>query len=386
MKYFQIVDNKNGCLSYFSEGSFIKGELPQEKTRTWSYNDALVGVRADIAKIYSNNAKIETFFDESEKKAWKEIVHKKEAHLKALETCSIDLNEFCFYDMLPLDVVQEYCRLKDVATERVFEKFSRPLNYSLMFDITRACSKLSQTNIKIDKKAFLDPLAAPNFTKTKLVYNQYGTITGRFTNDPSSFPILVLPKVYRKFIKPNNNFIVELDFNAAEIRTALGLAGKEQPVGDIYEYLNKTIFSNSKTREEVKKRMIAWLYNHKDRGIEFKDFLDKDKILEAYHHNGAIENPFNRKIVCDKEHAINYLVQSTSSDIIHHAMIKIMDFLEPYKTKLYFVIHDAIVIDLHADEEDLLDEIIRIFENTLFGIYDVNVSAGKHYGNLKRVK
>ena len=63
-------------------------------------------------------------------------------------------------------------------------------------------------------------------------YNQFGTKTGRLSTQPKSFPILTMNSEFRSIVKPTNNKFVELDYNAAEARTLLALAGKEQPKED----------------------------------------------------------------------------------------------------------------------------------------------------------
>ena len=387
MKYFQIVDNKNGCLGYFYDGAFIKDvELPVDATRTWEFNEGLEGRRVDIASIYCQNRRITEFLTKEEAQLWNLCKEREQAQLRTFETCEIDLQENCFYDLVPINLIEDICTLKDSATQKVFEQYPRPLNYNFMLDVHRLTSYLATVKLRFNKKVFQDVDLAGIFSRNTLSFNPYGTITGRFTNSPNSFPILVLKKDYRKYIKPNNNYILELDYNAAEIRTALGLSGIEQPIGDIYQWLNEEIYQGKKTRDEVKKSMISWLYNHKNKGDEFKTFLDKDALLERYYFNGAVITPFNRRIECDEAHAISYLVQSTNSDIMHKVSVEIMDLLSPYKSKLYFVIHDSIVIDLHKDDEEIMDIVIEKFQNTMFGVYDSKVSIGTNFGTLRTIK
>ena len=82
----------------------------------------------------------------------------------------------------------------------------------------------------------------------------FGTKTGRLTTKKSSFPILTLDSTFRSVIKPQNDWLVELDFNAAELRTLLSLAGKEQPKEDIHDWNMKTVLKRAKSREDAKKK------------------------------------------------------------------------------------------------------------------------------------
>jgi len=49
--------------------------------------------------------------------------------------------------------------------------------------------------------------------------------------------------------------------NAAELRTALALMGKEQPEGDLHLWSISSVYNNELTRAEAKETTTSWLYN-----------------------------------------------------------------------------------------------------------------------------
>ena len=54
---------------------------------------------------------------------------------------------------------------------------------------------------------------------------------------------------------PQNDWFLELDYNAAEVRTLLALSGKDQPEEDIHEWNIKNIYDGDLTREEAKRKI-----------------------------------------------------------------------------------------------------------------------------------
>ena len=216
-------------------------------------------------------------------------------------------------------------------------------------------------------------------------YNVFGTKTGRLTTEKYSFPILTMDKKFRKIIKPTNDWLVEMDYNAAEIRVMLGLLNKKQPRMDVHEYNSEELFGGSMSRDDIKKKFFSWLYNPNSKDEQLSKLYDRDALIESYWDGKSIETTYKRIIECDRYHALNYLLQSTCSDLILEKAVNIAKMLEGRKTKIAFIIHDSIVLDYSNDDGDYINEVYWEFQDTRFGKFVTNASGGKNFGEMKKL-
>ena len=51
-----------------------------------------------------------------------------------------------------------------------------------------------------------------------------------------------------------------------------------------------------------------------------------------------------------------------------------------------FIIHDEIVLDIHAEDRYKIPELKEVFQNTKLGRFRANVKAGKNYGVMKEIE
>ena len=148
----------------------------------------------------------------------------------------------------------------------------------------------------------------------RVSYNAFGP-TGRLTASKQSFFSSNLDKKFRNVVKPKNDWLVELDFNAAELRTLLGLSGTPQPEEDLHLWNVENIYDEGTTREEAKEKIFSWLYNPNALDKKAENYYNRDKLVEKYYSEGKISTPMGRTIESPDRKALNYLIQSTSSDI-----------------------------------------------------------------------
>ena len=193
-------------------------------------------------------------------------------------------------------------------------------------------------------------------------------------------------KEFRGCIKPKNDWFIELDFNAAELRVLLALAGAKQPLNDIHDWNVQHIFDGKITREEAKTKTFAWLYSQRT-NKELERLYNKNLIRHKYWDGFKVETDYGRIIEKVDEHrALNYIIQSTTVDMVHEQAHKIYELLKEKKSNISFLIHDAVYIDLAEEDRYEILNWLDIFKKTRYDIFKVNLAAGKNLGEMKKLK
>ena len=179
---------------------------------------------------------------------------------------------------------------------------------------------------------------------------------------------------------------MELDFNAAELRTLLALAGQEQPQNDIHDWNVKNIFNSSMTREEAKVKTFSWLYSSKE-NKDLERLYNKDFVRNKYWDGFKIKTDYGRIMEnVDEHHALNYIIQSTTIDMVHEQAYKVYELLKGRKSTIAFLIHDAVYIDLAEEDRYEILNLLDTFKRTRYDVFKVNVSAGKTLGDMKELR
>ena len=111
----------------------------------------------------------------------------------------------------------------------------------------------------------------------------------------------------------------------------------------------------------------------------------REDVLKKHWDGVQVATPFGRVIEADQKHALNYLIQSTSSDIFLDRALAIHDYLKNKKSYVSMLIHDSIILDLCNSDLDNVKEMVNIFSQTKFGTYRVGVKAGKNFGDLRKL-
>ena len=389
---FQTLDDKKECVGVYSDGKLKFGEIPDDISKTWSYSNFLEHRDIEYASLYCLGKSIDDICPAHLCDDWERVTERLKAFMRANKIAKVNLEDNCFFDLAPERFLKEYCEIKNKICEWVFENYQRPKNYDHLLRIQRVLADIKYKKVKFDEKELLmhwhENKAKVLHSKFKgreayCNYNLFGSITGRLTLHKHSLPVLNMKKEYRAAIKPNNDFFIELDYNAAEARVVLSLMGLEQPDQDIHQYHASSLYNCS--RAEAKKRFFAWLYNPNSEDSLSSGQYNRESILSEYRLYDSVETLFGRKIKCDDFHAFNYLIQSTCADMVLDRMVSIYQLLKGRKSYVAFTLHDSVILDFHSEDKELIKEIIEIYKDTKLGKFKTTISAGKDLYNLNKI-
>jgi hypothetical protein len=391
---FQTLDTKNQCHAVYEDGVFHFDEYKTNTNETWAFHKTTDKPEQKVAQIWANGASLKQCCPADLMEEYTKVEKKLQSFNLAFEAVDFNIEEWCVYDFMPLSFLIDLCEIKNKITTNVLNNYTKPKAYDHMVKVHRILSQMNYNEVLFDfdvaarmvnTKALQSKLRSLRGNNGWVHYDPYGTITGRLSTKPNSFPILNLPAEFKTAIRPHNDLFVELDFNAAELRTMLALAGKEQPEEDIHEWNMQNVFSRIDDRENAKKKAFQWLYGKTSANKTLEEVYDKEKIKKDWFHHDFVRTPFGRAIECDEDHAINYVIQSTTADVVYENTSKINELLENRKTYVAFIIHDCIVLDMSKKDLDLIDDLVDTFSSTRFGDFKSSIKAGKTLGNLKEI-
>ena len=387
---FQLLDTKHECYKIFCADELHDDYSDEVLTHTWAPSPSLADKEVEYAQIWSGGKTLADLCPEKSKHRFENLNERAKVFLKTFFNARINLDDVCFYDCVPEKFLLDYFSLKNEIAADVFENYKKPLNHDFMRDLIFFVDRISNQTLNIDtsdldmsdEKTGVQKIS---LDKNKVVYNPWGTVTGRLTTQKNSFPILTLNKNLRKCLTPQNDVFLELDYNASELRVLLGLLDQVQPEEDLHSWLAKEVFDDKYTREEVKKKVFAWLYNPASKNKRLNAFFDRQAVLEKYYDGHKVVTPYDRTVDVDEEKALNYLIQSSSSDMMLTAAMKLDKILSNKKSFVAFCIHDSIVLDIAAEDKELVENMREEFSKTRFGNFRTNMSLGLDFGDMKRI-
>tara|TARA_Y100000310_G_scaffold343658_1_gene452309 strand:+ start:238 stop:1467 length:1230 start_codon:yes stop_codon:yes gene_type:complete len=230
------------------------------------------------------------------------------------------------------------------------------------------------------------------------VCSRFASRTGRLVVKDGP-RILLLKKDYKDMFESRfeNGKIMQFDYVSFEARLALSVAGKHCDSEDVYQFINKEIFSSRLDRNLVKDIVLSTLYGMKTENLSSKLRMDVNivreyankikeyfcfdetytKLLDDLKRHNNIKSYYGRKINIENYSpggVYNSYVQSTGVDAALLGFNNITRFTR--KNNLNFVplftLHDALIADIspelfkHMDKIKSLGETIPDIDNKFY--------------------
>ena len=369
----QTLDIKDNCKGIFHRGAFLFEGAEETANRyflAWKHSPMLEDENFRYLFLSLKDDDLSTYSIDPE--LYEEYKKKMLAQGKAAATAKIDLTEECFFDLLPEHQLTKWFKMREQALHSLHKSTKREDDYDILHKAHVLTAEIGRQDLMFEGK------------KGRVQYNIFGSATGRLTTKKGSVPIMTLKKEDRHKITPQNDAFVELDLNAAEVRTLMALSGREQPQEDIHAWVTENVFNGEIERSKAKIELFAWLYNPSSSESRFDEFFSRLIFRDFFApEDQVLTTPFGRRLAVDERKAQNYLLQSTTSDIVIQNAYKIMKMLKGKKSQIAFTLHDSIIIDMDKKDAIMLRKIKEQFEETPWGPFVSTCKIGKTFGDLK---
>lgn len=377
--YIDVLDKvKDYYLIYYNSELLKVKTIPEDISYSWSYNPLYFSFSKNIIFHKINNNGLNLY---NTNKELKQLYEKVMKYINIHINLKTQLSNVFLSDIIPQHVFLPLLQLKEQTVKNyIKQKIS---SYDILLKIETVIKEIrfNRVNLDINHPQY-DYLSQK---KPYISYNSYKVKTGRMGMNSGYFPILTLDKKHRDIILPQYDYFLELDFNTAELRTALSLLRSDLPNIDIHQWHNQEKFNNNLTRQQIKSDFFSWFYSkHNKKDSFYEKLYNKEFLYERYYSENKVITPFGREINCDKEHFLNYLIQSTTSDMFFEQVYKVLNYIKSnkIKSKISFTLHDSLVLDIKNDEKQHFNNIKAIFKNTRFGDFLINESKGSNYGTM----
>jgi hypothetical protein len=276
-------------------------------------------------------------------------------------------------EIIPLSKHNEYC--SDVYKSMARAYVGGTDDY-YMNDFTEAFGSIEKNGVKVsdDVCDIFDIRVKKHISNGKL-YSNYNlwTTTGRPSNSFGSVNFAALPPEKRKAIVAENDYLVEMDYDAYHLRIISQLVKYDFGKESVHEHLAKHYECSY---EESKQKSFQLLYGGIDKQTREKvPFFDltynyiNDKWNEINQNKYILTDIYRRRIVLEnyddlnKNKLFNYLIQALETELNVRKILLIQDYLLDKKTKLVLYGYDSFLFDFSKqDGVETLKEIKRILE------------------------
>ena len=276
-------------------------------------------------------------------------------------------------EIIPLSKHNEYC-------SDVYKGMAKPYvggtDDYYMNDFIEAFGSIEKYGVKVSNDVcdIFDMRVKKHISNGKL-YSNYNlwTTTGRPSNSFGSVNFAALPPEKRKAIVAENDYLVEMDYDAYHLRIISQLVKYDFGKDSVHKHLAKHYGCSY---EESKQRSFQLLYGGIDKQtrekVPFFNLTHKfinNKWDEINKNKYILTDIYRRRIILEnyndlnKSKLFNYLIQALETELNVKKILLIQDYLLDKKTKLVLYGYDSFLFDFSKqDGVETLKEIKKILE------------------------
>ena len=138
---FQTFDDKKECIAIFVKDKIHKNKLSTPLTKTWNYSEVLKNKDVEYAKYYCGGKSLSEACPDHLRKEWEDVNRKLGAFYRATTEAKLELEEHCFFDLVPPHFLLSYGRIKSKICAHVFSNFKKPQNYEFMVNLAKITNR-----------------------------------------------------------------------------------------------------------------------------------------------------------------------------------------------------------------------------------------------------
>ena len=109
---------------------------------TWSYSEFLKDENIEYAKLYCNNKTLDEACPEHLRGSWEAVDKKIKAFYRSIAEVKLDLNEHCFFDLVPKKLLKDCGEIKNRISKHVINNYKKPENYDFLFSLTKVLTEI----------------------------------------------------------------------------------------------------------------------------------------------------------------------------------------------------------------------------------------------------
>jgi hypothetical protein len=377
---FHVLNSKKYGRLYFINNEITASPESADLDLTWSYSSEFNHV--EFLELWLQGKQLQDCVSPDILEEFTEATAQLKTYLKTFKHSQLSISISEVFDYVPMSFLRKYFGVRNKMLLAAKNQIIKPSTYDFYLSIAQLLADIEQHKLNV-----------PDGWNNTIRYNLFGSSTGRLTTPKKSFPILCLNKKLRHIVKPQNDFLIEMDYNAVEPRVYLGLMRMSQPSINIHSWhqdLYRQSFGEDISRDDMKEKFFAWFYGYKNEpfGIpEIDKIYNKEPILDKYWNNGTIHTIYDKQFSAPHERAFNNIIQSTAALLFLEQAVLVRNYLNQNDATSFIklLIHDSLVLDFSKKDKKLYRGLCDIFKKTRFGEFMVNIKVGGNFGDMKEI-